>query len=66
VRLPKNLYARIVTSSTEPYVQAADGLDGLSIEVGDKTKVGLYKLIGVYDAEGVISTSKIKLEKGKR
>ena len=59
--LPKSLYARIETpSKDEPYLIAAADMGELDIEVGDKTKIGLYQLIGTYDAEGMIETSKLK------
>jgi hypothetical protein len=57
--LPKSLYARIeLPKNDEPYLIASADMSALDIEVGDKTKIGLYKLVETYDAEGMIETRK--------
>jgi hypothetical protein len=57
--LPKNLYVRIDEPDRgEPYLISSARMDELGIEVGDKTKIGVYKLVGTYNAEGTITTSK--------
>ncbi len=59
--LPKNLYVRIERpENDEPYYVANADMSCLGIDVGDKTKIGLYKLVGTYDAEGMIETSKMR------
>lgn len=62
--LPKNLYVRIEKpDNDEPYFVSSSNMSELGIDVGDKTKIGLYKLVGTYDAEGVIETSKLRATK---
>lgn len=62
--LPKSLYVRIEKpDNDEPYFISSAGMSELGIDVGDKTKIGLYKLVGTYDAEGMIETSKFHATK---
>jgi hypothetical protein len=59
--LPKSLYVIIETpDNDEPYFVAAEDMSYLGIEVGDKKKIGMYKLVGTHDAEGMIETSKLR------
>ena len=59
--LPKSLYVRIERpANDEPYFVSADNMSELGIDVGDKTKIGLYQLVGTYDAEGMVETSKLQ------
>lgn len=58
---PKSLYVRIEKpANDEPYPVAAANLADLGLDIGDKAKIGLYKLVGFYDAEGMIETSKLR------
>ena len=59
--LPKNLYVRIEKpDNDEPYFVSGTDMSALGIDVGEKTKIGLYRLVGTYDAEGVVETSKLR------
>lgn len=59
--LPKSLYAKIEKpSNDEPFLIASADMSELNIDVGDKTKIGLYKLVGIHDAEGIVKTSKMR------
>lgn len=56
-QLPKALYAKIADGGTGPdYVLADDNITSL-VEMGEKVKIGVYKLVGFEEAEGVVSTN---------
>lgn len=60
MKLPKAIYVLTKDEGGEEYLLASADMSELGIEVGDKVKIGLYKLEGTYDAEGMIETSKLR------
>lgn len=56
-KLPKMLFVKIEqVGDDEPYFVAAEAMYDLA-EMGEKIKIGTYKLVEVSDAEVVIKTS---------
>jgi hypothetical protein len=65
--LPRNIYVVVeAPSNAEPFLLAGETMLDLGIDIGGKKKIGLYKLVGTYDAEGCISTNKLRPVKSKR
>jgi hypothetical protein len=60
-KLPKSLYVKIETpEQDEPYPICGESFLDLNIETGDKALVGVYKLVGTYNAVGMIETDKLR------
>lgn len=59
-QFPKSIYVVSKKEDGEDFLIASDSMDGLGIDIGDKTKIGLYKLEGFYDAEGMVGTSQLR------
>lgn len=54
--LPKALYAKIADGGAGPDYILADADMSALVEMGEKVKIGVYKLVGFEEAEGVVST----------
>ncbi len=55
MKLPKALYVKIADGGTGPdWLHADPDLTSL-VEMGEKVRIGVYKLVGYEDAEGVVS-----------
>jgi hypothetical protein len=57
-RLAKQLYAKIESDHDSTWYSANPDLSVIMQQVGDKAKVGVYKLIEVIGAEAVVQTHK--------
>jgi len=58
MKLPNSLYVR-VSYDDKPWLHAAEAMAGLDLDVGERGKIGLYKLVGVHEVQGVIKASKL-------
>lgn len=56
-KLPKKLYIKIDGNPGEEFYNASDELFHL-VEMGVKVKVGVYQLVELTEAEGVVETSR--------
>lgn len=57
-KLPKTLYVKIHTENNDSWFNADESLNSL-VEMSEKIKIGVYKLVEIHEAEGVVSTKKI-------
>lgn len=57
-KIPSILYVRAMKDSAgKNYLVAADDIKGLGIGIGDKDKVGVYRLASTLEVRGVIETT---------
>jgi hypothetical protein len=60
MKYPKNLYVKWEEpGNDQPYLNACDDMSSF-VEVGEKTTVGIYKLVATQEIEGMIETRKAK------
>lgn len=64
-KFPTTLYCKFEDGGTGPdYLNPADNMTDLA-EMGVHHKVGVYKLVGITDVEGVISTGQSKKRRAR-
>lgn len=56
MKLPKNVYIKIDGEGDEQFLHAQANPACL-VDMGEKVKIGIYKLVGTQDIEGVFETS---------
>lgn len=60
MKMPTTLYAKIEDGGTGPdYINASPEMMAL-VEMGEKVKIGVYRLVGLTEAEGTITTKTVK------
>lgn len=60
-KLPPNLYAMIEQPENgDSYLVCESDLTQIGLGIGESRKIGFYKLIGTYDAEGIIEMGEIE------
>jgi hypothetical protein len=60
MKLPKTVCVKVVKDGELSYLQASEDIDGMVDTVGEKMKIGVYKLIETKTVEGIWQTSNVK------
>jgi len=59
MKLPKTIYVKQEGDGKQAYLNAVDDPCGL-VEIGEKTRIGIYTLTRLEDIEGVVKRNSVK------
>lgn len=60
MKLPKMIYAVIKNEENESFLLSSADMRDLGFGIGDRVKIGVYRRVGFYNAEGRIEIGKLQ------